>query len=254
MARIIGRKVRGRDVMEQRGHDHHGGHGDHHPLSPSESSLKDPVCGMTVTPESRHRHEHAGRTYFFCSEKCRAKFAASPLKYLAPAACRGTRACPGSHRLHLPDASGGPAGPPGNVSEVRHGARARAAERRGRRESRARRLPAALLVDPAAHGHRHRAGDVRPSARLVRHGVAELDRARPVGAGRPLGRLAFLRARRAVDREPQSEHVDADRNRHRRRRSSTASSRRSRPACSRIRSCRWDGWRCTSRPRSSSSR
>ena len=85
MARIIGRKVRGRDVMEQRGHDHHGGHGDHHALSPSESSWKDPVCGMTVTPESRHRHEHAGRTYFFCSEKCRAKFAASPLKYLTPA-------------------------------------------------------------------------------------------------------------------------------------------------------------------------
>ena len=39
---------------------------------------------MTVTPESPHRHEHAGRTYFFCSEKCRAKFAASPLKNLAP--------------------------------------------------------------------------------------------------------------------------------------------------------------------------
>jgi P-type Cu+ transporter len=70
--------------MEQRGHDHRGGHSDHHPLSPSESLLKDPVCGMTVTPESPHRHEHAGRTYFFCSEKCRTKFAASPLKYLAP--------------------------------------------------------------------------------------------------------------------------------------------------------------------------
>ena len=84
MARIIGRRVRGRDVMEQRGHDHHGGHGDHDALSPSESSWKDPVCGMTVTPESPHRHEHAGRTYFFCGEKCRAKFAASPLKYLAP--------------------------------------------------------------------------------------------------------------------------------------------------------------------------
>ena len=39
---------------------------------------------MTVTSESPHRHEHAGRAYFFCSEKCRAKFAADPLKYLAP--------------------------------------------------------------------------------------------------------------------------------------------------------------------------
>ncbi|MFN0149628.1 MAG: heavy metal translocating P-type ATPase [bacterium] len=49
-----------------------------------ESSLKDPVCGMTVTPESRHRHEHEGRTYFFCSEQCKVKFAADPPKYLAP--------------------------------------------------------------------------------------------------------------------------------------------------------------------------
>ncbi len=49
------------------------------------SSLVDPVCGMTVTEQSPHRHEHAGRMYFFCAAKCRAKFAAEPAKYLAPA-------------------------------------------------------------------------------------------------------------------------------------------------------------------------
>jgi Cu+-exporting ATPase len=41
---------------------------------------------MTVTEQSPHRHDHAGRTYFFCSEKCRAKFAAEPASYIARAA------------------------------------------------------------------------------------------------------------------------------------------------------------------------
>jgi YHS domain-containing protein len=39
---------------------------------------------MTVTAESPHRHEHEGSTYFFCSEKCRVKFAAEPARYVAP--------------------------------------------------------------------------------------------------------------------------------------------------------------------------
>jgi Cu+-exporting ATPase len=45
----------------------------------------DPVCGMTVDPHtSPHRHQHQGRTYYFCSAGCRAKFAADPAKYLGP--------------------------------------------------------------------------------------------------------------------------------------------------------------------------
>ena len=44
----------------------------------------DPVCGMTVDPHTTpHRHSHHGRTYYFCSAGCRAKFAAAPGKYLA---------------------------------------------------------------------------------------------------------------------------------------------------------------------------
>src|SRR4029077_18752105 len=43
----------------------------------------DPVCGMTVDPHgAKHRHQHHGRTYYFCSAGCRAKFAADPAKYL----------------------------------------------------------------------------------------------------------------------------------------------------------------------------
>src|SRR5512144_2268535 len=43
----------------------------------------DPVCGMTVKPDSPHRHVHEGREYLFCCGGCRAKFAADPAHYLA---------------------------------------------------------------------------------------------------------------------------------------------------------------------------
>jgi Cu+-exporting ATPase len=43
----------------------------------------DPVCGMKVRPETAAaKHEHAGRTYFFCSTKCAQAFTADPPKYL----------------------------------------------------------------------------------------------------------------------------------------------------------------------------
>jgi len=45
---------------------------------------KDPVCGMTVSPDTKLRHVHEGETYLFCSAKCLAKFQASPQKYLDP--------------------------------------------------------------------------------------------------------------------------------------------------------------------------
>jgi uncharacterized protein len=37
----------------------------------------DPVCGMTVDKRTALRLEHAGHTHFFCSEHCRAAFAAA---------------------------------------------------------------------------------------------------------------------------------------------------------------------------------
>ena len=47
-------------------------------------SLKDPVCGMTVTDQSPNKHEHAGRPVYFCSAGCRAKFIGEPERYLKP--------------------------------------------------------------------------------------------------------------------------------------------------------------------------
>src|SRR5918994_772268 len=46
---------------------------------------KDPVCGMSVDSHAaRHRREHGGRTYYFCSARCAEKFAAEPQAYLGP--------------------------------------------------------------------------------------------------------------------------------------------------------------------------
>ncbi len=48
--------------------------------------VSDPVCGMAVDPAtSKHRQEHAGATYHFCSAGCRSMFIADPARYLAPA-------------------------------------------------------------------------------------------------------------------------------------------------------------------------
>ncbi len=46
----------------------------------------DPVCGMTVSPETAAgHHEHEGTTYYFCSKGCLERFRADPEKYLQPA-------------------------------------------------------------------------------------------------------------------------------------------------------------------------
>ncbi len=62
--------------------------GHHHPHAPAGAT--DPVCGMSVDPHTaKHRAEHGGRTYYFCSAGCREKFVTDPQKYLgkgAPAA------------------------------------------------------------------------------------------------------------------------------------------------------------------------
>ena len=60
--------------------------GGHAPVTTVSAStaLKDPVCGMTVTEQSAHRHQHAAKMYYFCSAGCKTKFASDPAKYLAP--------------------------------------------------------------------------------------------------------------------------------------------------------------------------
>jgi len=62
-------------------------------VSPS-PLLKDPVCGMTVKPDTPHRLTHDGHEVLFCSAGCKTKFAADPARYRveaspAPHACCG---------------------------------------------------------------------------------------------------------------------------------------------------------------------
>jgi Cu+-exporting ATPase len=68
--------------MEHARHDPNSHHGHEH-VPPT--TVKDPVCGMTVTPGSAKggSHVHAGTTYWFCNSKCREKFAGEPARYLA---------------------------------------------------------------------------------------------------------------------------------------------------------------------------
>ena len=69
-------------IMDERhvmhGHPHH--HGE-------EAVAIDPVCGMSVDPaRSKHRFEHGGEVFYFCSAGCREKFASDPGRYLRPKA------------------------------------------------------------------------------------------------------------------------------------------------------------------------
>ncbi|MGX9948409.1 heavy metal translocating P-type ATPase (plasmid) [Bradyrhizobium denitrificans] len=62
------------------GHDHSAHAHLHH--DHASGTVVDPVCGMKVDPaKARHRAEHDGKTFYFCSERCRTKFAEDPAKY-----------------------------------------------------------------------------------------------------------------------------------------------------------------------------
>lgn len=77
----------------EHGHDH-----SHHEHSSDENSLKDPVCGMTVTSQSKHSYSLKNIAYYFCSNGCKEKFIGAPSKYLdgglkdseSPASVTGT--------------------------------------------------------------------------------------------------------------------------------------------------------------------
>ncbi|MFH1814390.1 MAG: heavy metal translocating P-type ATPase [Pseudomonadota bacterium] len=60
--------------------------------------LNDPVCGMTVAPNTPYRHRHAGQTFRFCSERCLTTFTAHPERYGATASGSGAAPSPDAHR------------------------------------------------------------------------------------------------------------------------------------------------------------
>ena len=73
---------------------------------------RDVVCGMQVDPaKAAGTSVHAGKTYYFCSKGCKAKFDAHPDLYLG--ADRPPAAMPAPMTLHVKRPASGPAASPG---------------------------------------------------------------------------------------------------------------------------------------------
>ena len=195
----------------QHAHDHAAG-----PASGAEHRVKDPVCGMDVDPHTaKHRAEHQGRTYYFCSAGCRTKFVENPARYLdAGVAQAKAEPVPEGTIYTCPMHPADPAGGAGFVPDLRHGARTGSGQRRSGTEPRTDRHDAPVLDRPRSVASGRRAGDGRAPHRpqpLRQPADLELD---PDGAGDPgraVGRLAVLRARLAVARHAQPQHVHPDR-------------------------------------------
>lgn len=69
--------------------------GAHMPTQPADGNAIDPVCGMSATiATAKHTHQHEGVTYYFCSPRCKEKFASEPARYLheAPRKAAGATA------------------------------------------------------------------------------------------------------------------------------------------------------------------
>lgn len=57
----------------------------HHGNENKQDKTLDPVCGMTVDPETaQYKSSYKKQDYYFCAENCLKKFKADPEKYLAP--------------------------------------------------------------------------------------------------------------------------------------------------------------------------
>ena len=159
----------------------------------------DPVCGMTVKPETAAgSYDYHGTTLLLLRQVLPRALQGEP-RGIPPRGRSGTAAIAtdtrrSGHGILLPDGSRGPAGSPGRLSEMRHGARAGPVERPADadgihlsdaprdRPRRARRLPD--LRHGARASPRHRRG-LEPRAR--RHDPADVARSRARPAGLPAG-------------------------------------------------------------------
>jgi len=73
-------------MTQPHGHDHHHhehDHAHHGAYGDADGRVRDPVCGMMVDPHATAHHaEDHGKTFYFCSARCREKFVADPAHYL----------------------------------------------------------------------------------------------------------------------------------------------------------------------------
>ena len=175
---------------------------------------------MTVDPATaKHRFDHHGTTYYFCSAGCRTKFAADPQdlsrqrrepKAEAPEGAIYT--CP----MHPQIRQVGPGSCPICGMALEPEVASLDTPPNPELADMTRRFWIGLVLVAAGGG----AGDGRSSGRRSRLGrpdPVELDSAGLRHARGDLGGLAVLRARLAIAADAQSQHVHADRDRHRRR-------------------------------------
>jgi YHS domain-containing protein len=74
---------------------------------PREKSVIDPVCGMSVNPETAQiKVSIEGQNYYFCAEGCRTAFEANPGKY-AGSECAKPKGWWGRYMARLQKATGG---------------------------------------------------------------------------------------------------------------------------------------------------
>ena len=186
---------------------------------PKPRSPKDPVCGMSVDPATaKHKAEHGGATYYFCSAGCREKFVAEPARF-SRRRTPPPKPAPFERDLHLPDASRDPSAGPGPLPDLRHGARAgsrdgrRGPERGTHRYDRRFWIALALSIPVVAL---EMGGHLANLHMLLAGTGLQLDSIGARDAGRAVGGMAVLRARLGVAQDPQPQHVHADRDGHRR--------------------------------------
>ena len=70
------------------------------PATPPPDSLRDPVCGMAVKPDSPFHAHHQGQHFHFCSQHCLDKFSAEPQRYAQPVEVEPAEHGHGDHTRH----------------------------------------------------------------------------------------------------------------------------------------------------------
>ena len=134
-----GSSEHGHHPQPDHSHTTHGMRHDHDPANAT--TVKDPVCGMDVTlGAGKPSFQHDSKTWHFCSQKYRDKFAADPAHCLTGEhkKCRSChRSRTSRYAIHLPDVSRDHPRRAGRLPEMRHGSRVHECyERRRRPQSR----------------------------------------------------------------------------------------------------------------------
>jgi Cu+-exporting ATPase len=81
----------------------------------------DPICGMEVEPaQAAADVEHAGKSYYFCSVGCAARFKEEPEKFAARSETAGMVSIPSAHRHTAPGVSPTSKAPKPTAKDVRY--------------------------------------------------------------------------------------------------------------------------------------